>query len=107
MPPVQVRVTGVTLCCGPIDGDVLSDELLREWAWTRKQLELQSLMQQVMPLCGLTPDWWPNSCNLNYYENQQQSLGWHADDEKVLGPEPAIASCSFGETRDFCLRLRC
>jgi hypothetical protein len=31
-------------------------------------------------------------------------MGWHADDEKELGPQPLIASLSFGASRDFLLR---
>lgn len=41
---------------------------------------------------------------LNYYRNGQDSVGWHADDEKELGQNPVIASVSFGETRTFQLR---
>jgi alkylated DNA repair dioxygenase AlkB len=28
-------------------------------------------------------------------------MGWHSDDEKELGPNPVIASVSFGATRRF------
>jgi alkylated DNA repair dioxygenase AlkB len=28
-------------------------------------------------------------------------MGWHSDDEKELGPNPSIASVSFGATRRF------
>ena len=33
-------------------------------------------------------------------------MGWHADDERELGREPAIASISLGATRRFKLRHR-
>jgi len=33
-------------------------------------------------------------------------MGWHADDEPELGPEPVIASVSLGAVRRFCLRHR-
>ena len=33
-----------------------------------------------------------NSVLLNYYRDQRDSMGFHADDERELGPEPAIAS---------------
>jgi alkylated DNA repair dioxygenase AlkB len=42
-----------------------------------------------------------NSVLLNLYRDQNDSMGFHSDDEKELGPEPAIASVSFGETRTF------
>ena len=42
-----------------------------------------------------------NSVLLNYYRHQQDSMGWHADNEKELGRNPFIASLSLGETRLF------
>lgn len=47
-----------------------------------------------------------NSVLLNYYRNERDSMGMHSDDEAELGPEPAIASVSFGATRTFILRHR-
>lgn len=38
---------------------------------------------------------------LNYYRNERDSNGWHADNEKELGRDPVIASVSFGEARMF------
>jgi len=45
-----------------------------------------------------------NSVLLNYYRNERDSMGMHSDDEPELGPEPAIASVSFGAERVFALR---
>lgn len=45
-----------------------------------------------------------SSCLLNYYRDGKDSNGWHADDEKELGPHPVIASVSFGAERFFHLR---
>lgn len=47
-----------------------------------------------------------NSVLLNYYRTGNDSMGWHSDDEKSLGRNPAIASVSFGETRLFQLKHR-
>jgi alkylated DNA repair dioxygenase AlkB len=47
-----------------------------------------------------------NSVLLNYYRDGRDSMGWHADDEPELGPEPAIASLSLGHPRLFQLRHR-
>jgi alkylated DNA repair dioxygenase AlkB len=47
-----------------------------------------------------------NSVLLNYYRDGRDSMGMHADDEPELGPEPAIASVSFGAMRAFVLRHR-
>ena len=41
---------------------------------------------------------------LNLYRNGKDSNGWHADNEKELGINPAIASLSFGEERYFHLQ---
>lgn len=40
-----------------------------------------------------------NSVLLTYYRNGSDSVGWHADDEQELGPEPWIASLSLGASR--------
>jgi alkylated DNA repair dioxygenase AlkB len=45
-----------------------------------------------------------NSVLLNLYRNERDSMGMHSDDEAELGPDPAIASLSFGATRTFILR---
>ena len=45
-----------------------------------------------------------NSVLLNYYRDGQDSVAWHADDEPELGPEPIIASVSFGAERVFQLK---
>jgi alkylated DNA repair dioxygenase AlkB len=47
-----------------------------------------------------------NSVLLNYYRNGSDSMGMHSDDEAELGPQPAIASLSFGAVRSFTLRHR-
>jgi alkylated DNA repair dioxygenase AlkB len=45
-----------------------------------------------------------NSVLLNRYRNERDSMGFHSDDEPELGPEPAIASVTFGDTRTFILK---
>jgi alkylated DNA repair dioxygenase AlkB len=47
-----------------------------------------------------------NSVLLNYYRNGQDSVSWHADDEKELGDKPIIASISFGAVRKFQFRAK-
>lgn len=42
-----------------------------------------------------------NSVLLNRYRTGLDSMGWHADKERELGPEPVIASVSLGATRAF------
>lgn len=61
---------------------------------------LQTIRQAVEDVTGRHY----NSVLLNYYRNERDSMGMHSDDEPELGPEPAIASVSFGATRSFILR---
>lgn len=47
-----------------------------------------------------------NSCLANLYRDGSDSMGYHADDEPELGPEPVIASLSLGARRRFAIRHR-
>ncbi|GAA0145130.1 oxygenase [Lithospermum erythrorhizon] len=47
-----------------------------------------------------------NSLLLNRYKGGNDYVGWHADDEKLYGPTPEIASVSFGCEREFLLKKR-
>lgn len=47
-----------------------------------------------------------NSVLANWYRDGHDRMGWHADDEASLGPEPLIASLSLGAPRRFALRHR-
>lgn len=47
-----------------------------------------------------------NSVLANAYRDGSDSMGWHRDDEKELGPSPCIASLSLGAVRRFLLRPR-
>ncbi|CAN0890946.1 DNA oxidative demethylase ALKBH2 [Linum grandiflorum] len=47
-----------------------------------------------------------NSLLLNRYKGGSDNVGWHADDEKLYGPTPEIASVSFGCEREFLLKKR-
>jgi alkylated DNA repair dioxygenase AlkB len=47
-----------------------------------------------------------NGVLANLYRDGKDAMGYHADDEPELGPEPCIASVSLGTTRRFVLRPR-
>jgi alkylated DNA repair dioxygenase AlkB len=47
-----------------------------------------------------------NSVLANLYRDGSDHIGWHADDEPELGPEPVIASLSLGATRSMQFRAR-
>ena len=59
-------------------------------------------------LCARTGLAW-NAVLANYYRDGNDSVGWHSDDERELGPtrdDVAIASLSLGATRRFVMRQR-
>ncbi|PWY94217.1 hypothetical protein BO94DRAFT_325050 [Aspergillus sclerotioniger CBS 115572] len=41
---------------------------------------------------------------VNYYASGEDSISYHSDDERFLGPRPTIASISLGERRAFLLK---
>jgi alkylated DNA repair dioxygenase AlkB len=45
-----------------------------------------------------------NHVLINRYRNGQDSMGYHADNEPELGPDPVVACVSLGQARRFCLR---
>ena len=45
-----------------------------------------------------------NCCLLNLYHSGEEGMAWHADDEKELQRDGAIASVSLGPTRRFLFR---
>lgn len=45
-----------------------------------------------------------SSVLLNLYRDGKDSVSWHQDNEKELGPNPTIGSVSFGATRPFQLK---
>ncbi|MDN4503499.1 alpha-ketoglutarate-dependent dioxygenase AlkB [Alteromonadaceae bacterium BrNp21-10] len=65
--------------------------------WTK---QLQSLRNKCADYCGENF----NSVLANLYRDGSDSVGWHADDEPELGPEPVIASISLGCAREFEMR---
>lgn len=68
-------------------------------AWTPA---LRSIRARVRELGGR--DF--NGVLVNCYRDGNDSVGWHSDDEAEWGPNPVIASVSFGATRDFVLKHR-
>jgi alkylated DNA repair dioxygenase AlkB len=62
--------------------------------FTPELLEIKDLVEKQ---CNETF----NSCLLNLYHNGDEGMGWHADAEKELKPNGAIASVSFGAQRKF------
>lgn len=67
--------------------------------WTPLLNDLRAAVEQIT-------DARFNSVLANCYRDGQDSMGWHSDDEPELGPDPVIASLSFGAPRRFCLQHR-
>ncbi|APS38870.1 MULTISPECIES: alpha-ketoglutarate-dependent dioxygenase AlkB family protein [unclassified Salegentibacter] len=59
--------------------------------------EILDLKQQTEEVSGFEF----NTCLANLYRDGNDSMGWHADDEQVLGKNPVIASISLGGVRSF------
>jgi len=62
------------------------------------------VLAEIRDRTGVVAETEFNSVLLNLYRDGQDSVGWHADDEPELGPEPTIGSVSLGATRRFHLR---
>ena len=63
---------------------------------------LQQIREQVNSLAAVQF----NSALLNFYRDGNDKVDWHADDEKVLGINPVIASVSLGVARKFRMRRK-
>ena len=62
--------------------------------------ELIAVKERVETLTGASF----NSVLTNLYRDGGDGVGWHSDDESELGPDPVIASVTFGAVRRFVLR---
>lgn len=62
--------------------------------------DILDAVHEALPGCSF------NSLLLNRYKGGSDYVGWHADDEKLYGPTPEIASVSFGCEREFFLKKR-
>jgi len=68
-------------------------------AWTPALSELRTVVEDAAGARF-------NAVLANRYGDGSGGMGWHSDDEPELGPEPTIASLSFGAPRRFVLRHR-
>ncbi len=64
--------------------------------------DLLAIKRKIEAVSGITF----NSVLLNLYRDENDSVGWHSDDEPELGYNPVIGSVSFGQTRRFEWRHR-
>lgn len=71
---------------------------------TLQPLPLTPLLEQLRAAVEQATGQRYNSVLLNYYRDGADSMGMHSDDEPELGPQPVVASLSYGATRTFILR---
>ena len=67
------------------------------------------IREELCKLCGIPKDDYPNSCNVNIYQDGSHEVGWHSDDEVMfqgLSGDTRILSLSLGAARDFNWRLQ-
>ena len=62
--------------------------------WTKELLDLKRIVEKLTETKF-------NSCLLNLYQNGNEGIGWHSDDEKSIEKNSTIASLSFGAERKF------
>ncbi len=74
-----------------------SDNFLPSQVWTPPLLTLRETLELHCQASF-------NSVLITLYRNGEDSVGWHADDERELGESPTIASLSLGAQRTFCYR---
>jgi alkylated DNA repair dioxygenase AlkB len=65
--------------------------------WTTELLEIKEKLQVFSGIVF-------THVLCNYYRDGRDSMGWHRDNEAVLGKNPSIASITFGSTRLFQVR---
>lgn len=90
-------------CCAYTYGDAsVSPQAKPAW--------LKSIEERVLYHgCGLPEDEWPNSVNMNLYEDEGQNVGWHSDDEGLFRGcqmDCRIISASWGAPRTFEVALK-
>ena len=73
---------------------------------TRPPLPWTTTLAEIRDECNRATTLNFNSVLANLYRSGDDAMGWHADDEPELGPEPVIASVSLGEERRFDFRHR-
>ena len=99
----RVRIRGREMGCPRLSGwqgDATysySGVTLHPTPWTARVREVRRRIEAVTGESF-------NSVLANLYRSGDDRMGWHADDEPELGPEPVIASASFGAPRRFLLR---
>merc|ERR1712228_22609 len=68
----------------------------------------KEITRRVLEETGLSYQYSPNSCNVNWYEDGRDAVGWHQDDEPLFQSkfdDTLILSLSIGQSRKFEVKL--
>ena len=68
----------------------------------------EKITKRVLQETGLQFEYLPNSCNVNWYEDGSDSVGWHSDDESLFQSkydDCLIISLSLGQSRKFEIKM--
>ncbi|KAK9084602.1 hypothetical protein Sjap_025013 [Stephania japonica] len=107
----SIRVFGRS-CIQPRDTCYVASEGLPELRYSGYQPHAYSwedyppLKQILAAVREMLPGSSFNSLLLNRYNGGSDYVAWHADDEKLYGSAPEIASVSFGCDREFLLKRK-
>lgn len=82
----------------------MGDQAYRYSGKTRAPEPWQPLVRDICQRVSTICEQPFNGVLLNYYRDGQDSMGWHGDNEAILGKDPTIASLSLGASRRFKLR---
>jgi alkylated DNA repair dioxygenase AlkB len=84
--------------------DAVSGRPVSKDAYQRRPRPVPGCLDLLRRLTENTTGCKFNFALVNYYASGADSISYHSDDERFLGPEPAIASFTLGAKRDFLLR---
>ena len=71
---------------------------------TCKPRPIPQCLDELKKITEVLTDTTYNFCLVNYYATGADSISYHSDDERFLGPNPSIASLSLGAKRDFLMK---
>jgi alkylated DNA repair dioxygenase AlkB len=78
-----------------------SGQTLEDRPWPeRARSTIEPLCSRISEVAGVEY----NHVLVNRYRDGNDSMGYHADDEPELGPDPVVASLSLGEPRRFAFK---
>eukprot|EP01083_Nonionella_stella_P093859 263243_1 len=88
-------------CCYRYSNTLWRPNVFPEW--------FNAMTQRVLDQTGLHFEYPPNSCNVNWYNDGTDSVGWHSDDEALFDSsrqDTLIISLSLGQHRRFEVKLK-